>query len=169
MNEAFHGFWNDLNSYYGKSQTNPVVIGEYEKETIGIPASKRHNLFAYIVRTHDYFPKIGEFAKACGRFKPNVKEKEYSGSCIYCLGAGLIKYQRKVKDLPYIPEYFAACVCDKGKDFRNSRIKGIDEIYGTKLNDVLSELETKNGGNRNVSSLREEIMKNVDKIGQRVV
>lgn len=167
MNEAFPGFWNDLNSYYGKNQTNPVVIGEYEKEAIGVPASKRHDLFAYIVRTHDYFPKIGEFTKACERFKPIVRQKAYNGSCVYCLGAGLIKYYKKVQGLPYKPEYFAACVCDKGRSFKDAPVKGIEEVYGPRLQEVLSELAKRNGNARNVAELQQEVMNNVRNIGCR--
>ena len=162
MNEAFNGFWKDLNDYYGKNQTNSKVIYEYEKEARGVPATRKQDLFSYIVRNYDYFPKLSEFSAVCAKFRivkplPTSDEK-----CVYCLGSGLIRYTRKVKDLPYVPEYFAACICSHGSRVLDKPLKGIQEVYGPRTEEEMKALAEKNGGKRNVSELKASFEKSMD-------
>ena len=163
MNEAFRGFWNDLNAYYGKNQTNPAVIYEYEKETKGVPASRKQELFSHIVRNYDYFPKLSEFAFACDRFRSKVTEKASTERCVYCLGSGLIKYRRKVKGLTYEPEYFAACVCSHGEKFKNKPALSIEQVYGSAAPKVLAQLAERNCPDKSVSQLKQDVFENMSK------
>ena len=167
MNEAFAGLWNDLNAYYGKNQTNPMVINEYEQEAKGIPASKKNEFFRHIVHTYNFFPKLSEFSAACAKFKVVSKPKEFNESCVYCLGGGLLRYNRKVEGLSYNPEYFAACVCDKGRSFKSKRIFGVEEVWQDKTQEVLMKLAEQNGGTRNVAELQEQFKRSLDIMAMR--
>ena len=162
MNEAFAGLWNDLNAYYGKNQTNPMVINEYEQEAKGIPASKKNDFFRHIVHTYDFFPKLSEFSAACAKFKPQPKQVEYNERCVYCLGSGLIRYNRKVKGLSYDPEYFAACVCPKGRSFKSKHIFGVEEVWQDKTDAVLKQLAEKNTPRKSVSELQQDIARSFE-------
>ncbi len=162
MNEAFKGFWKDLSDYYGKNQTNPKVIYEYEKEARGVPATRKQDLFSYIVRNYDYFPKLSEFSAVCAKYK-TVKPQPISDErCVYCLGSGLIRYTRKVKGLSYDPEYFAACMCSKGRRYRGNPIKGIEDVYGARTGDVLKQLEERNAPRKSVSELKADFVRGMD-------
>ena len=167
MNEAFAVLWNDLNAYYGKNQTNPMVINEYEQEAKGIPASKKNDFFRHIVHTYDFFPKLSEFSAACSKFKVLPKAKEHNDRCVYCLGGGLLRYNRKVEGLSYNPEYFAACVCEKGRGFKSKRIFGIEEVWQDKTQEVLMKLAEQNGGTRNVAELQEQFNRRLDIMAMR--
>ena len=166
MNEAFDGFWADICDYYGK-KPNASVTFEYKKETDGVPASRRSEFFRHIIHTYDFFPKLSEFSAACSKFKVLPKAREYNDRCVYCLGGGLLRYNRKVEGLSYNPEYFAACVCDKGRSFKTKRLFGIEEVWQDKTQEVLMKLAEQNGGTRNVPELQEQFKRSLDIMAMR--
>ena len=161
MNEAFESFWENLTDYYGK-KFNPSVTFEYKRETDGVPASKKNELYRHIVHTYDFFPKLSEFSAACAKFKPQPKQVEYNERCVYCLGSGLIRYNRKVKGLSYDPEYFAACVCPKGRSFKSKHIFGVEEVWKDKTEAVLKQLAEKNTPRKSVSELQQDIARSFE-------
>ena len=161
MNEAFESFWENLTDYYGK-KFNPSVTFEYKRETDGVPASKKNELFKHIVRTYDFFPKLPEFSAACAKYKPQPKQAEYNEKCVYCLGGGLLKYNRKIEGLNYKPEYYAACVCEKGRSFKGNPVFGVEQIWGDNTEEILGQLAERNGGKKNVSELKESFERSLD-------
>ena len=160
MFEAFIGLWNDLNAYYGKNITNPSVINEYEQVAKGVPKGKKQDLFSYIVRTYDYFPKLPEFERACARYKPEEKHREFASGCRYCLDTGLLPYNRKNKE-----RLFAACVCDRGRSYKNRPILAVEDVFPTNTKSILEEYKKKNSGTRNIPELQKQVTESLSRMG----
>ncbi len=165
MNEAFKPFWLDLNDYYNKSITNPRVVYEYEKHTQGVPKERAGELFSLLVNNYDFFPKLSEFSVECKKFKARSERKETTNKvrCPYCMNTGLIKYKASANGVKYKGEFFATCVCPKGRSFASKYYKAFCELYGEQ---GLETLKSRNTQTHNVSELQKEVIENMSKIGQ---
>lgn len=169
MNEAFSRFFKSLCNYYNKNITDPTIIALYEKETRVVPASKVSDLLQYIMMTYEYFPKLPDFKHACERYIPKVQQKEISSKCNYCSGTGLIHYKRECKEdkLSYIPDYYGACICDKGRSYKGQRIYGIEEVFPTNTTAVLEKLKQRNSKNtKSIPELQREVETNLAKMSK---
>lgn len=162
VTEVFNGFWRRLESFYGKKDQHQDFQNKAELVLRNVPTDKASEVYDYIVFNYDFFPKLPEFRNIAARFKAAKEASATDERCVYCLGSGLIKYTRKDKDLPYNPEYFAACVCATGRRFRRNPVKGIEDVYGARTNDVLKQLEERNAPRKSVSELQADFVRGLE-------
>ena len=159
MNEAFNSFWQDLNAYYGKNHTNKRMIYEYEQKATGVPENRRHDLYKYIIHTYDFFPRILEFERACERYKPVAKQRTFQNGCRYCLDTGLLPYNREGKE-----RLFSACVCDRGRSYKNRPILAVEDVFPTNTKSILEEYKKKNSGTRNIPELKKRVEESLSRM-----
>lgn len=163
---VFNTFWRELKDWYGK-ETKYSFDEQTEKLFANVPSNSAEDVLKYITYNYDFFPKFTELRAIAAKFEVIKQEPVNNDKCLYCLGSGLIKYSRKVKNLTYNPEYFAACVCSYGKRYRNNPIKGIEDVYGPRTEEVLKTLAERNAPNRTVPELQADIERSLDIMSMR--
>lgn len=166
VSEVFNTFLRELKDFYGK-ETKPRFDQEAELVLRNVPSTKASEMLTYIIHNYEFFPRIPELKNVALRFEVIKKTVESDEKCLYCLGTGLLKYFREVKDLPYIPEYFAACVCSHGDKYRNKPFKDFREICGPKIDEELQRLALKNSGHRSVAELKQDFCRSLDIMNMR--
>lgn len=167
--EIYRTFVRDLSDFYGKKDIGAGFIAECEEELKDVPNRNARAFFKYIVRKCDYFPRLTELSRLKADFIDKSERQTAwnvpSEHCPYCLGAGLIPYLKTVRGLGYKPQYFAACVCAKGREFYHAPVLGIDEVYGGKTNELLAFLAEKSGKSGSVDENKRSFLDSVTKWG----
>ena len=167
VTEVFNGFWCKLEGFYGKKDQHQDFQKKAEWALRNVPTDKASDVYDYIVFNYEFFPKLPEFRNIAAKFEVIKEAPVTDEKCAYCLGSGLIRYARKVKGLSYDPEYFAACMCSKGRRYRRNPIKGIEDVYGARTNDVLKQLEERNAPRKSVSELQADFVRGLEIIDMR--
>jgi hypothetical protein len=161
VSEVFATFWRELKDFYGK-ETKSRFDMESESVLKNVPSSKAQEVLTYIIHNYEFFPKLPELRNIALRFEVIKKAAVSDEKCLYCLGSGVLKYYRESKELPYKPEYFAACVCSHGDQYRNKPFKDIRDVFGTRTTEELRRIAERNGGRRNVEELKKDFCRSLD-------
>ena len=162
VTEVFNGFWRRLEGFYGKKDQHQDFQKKAEWALRNVPTDKASDVYDYIVFNYEFFPKLPEFRNIAAKFEVIKEAPVTDEKCVYCLGSGLIRYNRKVKGLTYDPEYFAACVCPKGRSFKSKHIFGVEEVWQDKTDAVLKQLAEKNTPRKSVSELQQDMVRSLE-------
>lgn len=167
VEEVFNVLYRKLETFYEKSKNNQDFKNMALRLFQNVPTNEANKIYEHIILTYERFPSLIDLRNIALKFEVTPKAKEYNEKCVYCLGSGLIPYRRETAGLTYkYTEHEAACVCKKGRSYKNERIKGIEEVYPTSYKSILAEYEKRNTGRRNVPELQKQFFDSLDKMGR---